>query len=97
MPPDYWQRPCAPWIAKQKAPAPGLQACKDHSAQNIGYSRKCSPFMGLGEARTALECAPTLSRVLPRAAPQKKKFKQQQLGGEAPIGPLQKGQSRPSS
>jgi len=50
--------------------------------------------MGLGEARTAPECAPTLPRVSPRAAPQKK-LKQQQLGGEAQTGPGE-GRSRPS-
>ena len=48
---------------------------------------KGPPCMGLGEARTAIECAPPLPRVLPRAAPRKKKLKQQQLGGEAPTGP----------
>jgi hypothetical protein len=49
---------------------------------------KGPPCMGLGEARTACECAPTLPREnRQRAAPRKKKLKQQELGGEAPTGP----------
>ena len=94
MPPDVWRRPRAPWTSSRDPPAPENAA---HVARLPGISDAACRVPRRGDrgkpARRLSAPSYSRARARQRAAPRKKRLRQQQLGGgpirTSPEGPVE--------